>query len=71
MKDSSPKRAGWTCELLDARDVWQEKEYVHYTHLTPAERIALGESLRRMIYGTERINARLQRVSELIERETR
>lgn len=44
-----------------------EREYMHYEHYSPAQRIHVLEYLRRQWHGTETLNAPIQRVFEIIE----
>ena len=55
-------------QFLDREQEQQRKEYEHYMHLTPAQRIACVEHLRQMWHGSDALNARLPRVLKFIER---
>jgi len=70
MKVNSPRpdRPGWVFEVLDARRVFAEREWQKYVDHTPAERIRFGEELRRMAYGDDAINARVQCVFTITQR---
>ncbi len=67
--DSNPfkLKKSETC-FLDIEDARQQKEYEHYQHLTPAQRIACVEHLRQMWHGPDALNARIQRVFSFAER---
>ncbi len=54
--------------FLDANEERQRKEYEHYQHLTPAQRIACVEHLRQMWHGPDALNARIQKVFSFTER---
>lgn len=65
----SPTRPGWIVEIHeDSVAVWREKEYMKYLHLTPAQRIAEAEALRRSFYGERYASTRLRGPVELLER---
>jgi hypothetical protein len=64
MVQQSPKDnlRGWVYEILDAEEAFTQREWQKYCQYTPAERIKFGEELRRMVYGNDAIDARIQRV---------
>lgn len=55
-------------QFLDREQEQQRKEYEHYKHLTPAQRIACVEHLRQMWHGPDALNARIQNVYSFTER---
>jgi hypothetical protein len=62
MVTHSPKREGWVFEVLDESQVFAELEWQKHAQYTPAERIRFGEELRRLAYGDDAIDARMDRV---------
>jgi len=61
-------RNGWKLELFrDGTDAMREKEYLHYIHLTPAERVGRAEEIRRFVYGKRYATSRPQGPIEVLK----
>lgn len=54
--------------FLNVNEDRQRKEYEHYQHMTPAQRIACVEHLRQMWHGRDALNAKIKKVIRFIER---
>jgi len=64
-----PTKLDWTAmRCLDRHEAKLIKEYTHYQHMTPAQRIGCVEHLRQMWHGADALNAKIKPAIRLIER---